>query len=971
MSHSIDKTDFFRTSDTTYQGCIIDPSTNKEVEVTIDFSDCSDTIIRAEQRRSMINKLFNDTLGRHEKKLIGLGFQTIDFRSNQRNFVLKPKTNIVLRIISLFFLFFKLTKSPSRVDYKISTAMLRSEWLFTPTLLVDLPASPPLQIDGIKEKIAIAKAYFDPFTKLATTLFQDYEPFHSWKDIKEHQHRDASRYFMCIEDDGLVAKLIKDKDVSKEVIRLALVAYRDFIHKQFGTSVITTIQTQYGFDLDDMIAQNQPLTPEIVYRVNVGTTHVEAADVEKLACDLKQKKPLGLRFEERVKSLGLVTDAIDLQNPEHFSKLAEVFQLTEAESDKIFTGRKLHGKITSWYTHGDEELFKPWVDQQELFQTCQKIPNRSWDCFYEDLAMILCKKHLHQTTLDPEMPYRVGALIPAPREVGQLQSYYKVTSWIHNSRGIFSYTLEPACSGSTLPVIKLYRSTAASAYTFDGASSITNDFNPLNSPGYEGSRFLEEHERYFFDKRTIPLWVGYHHLATKKLDCTSGLKEAYALLEASNRALIHEVESKYSKPSIKQFIRSHDSEFLDLIRDFPKENLIDFYNAWILLNRLRDIVKNHYEEDSTLVANLKNFLEKAAQSEGLEKRAKSLLSWWSKDAKSPTNEEATLMQKLKAYQEQACSQGFAREVLFRWSQYILAYAMAKKENIQSKIAQNIDFVGHSLGGACAERFMALYSAQRGRIPLPGKTISGRFFDDPAINDEDNQQFIDFGNSHSELLAALGAKFAIIRRQEASDPIPQSGETHLGATSTVEEQQKTWSWLRFDAAVQQASSKAEDPQVRDNVTAHGRMFAGASRKRGDWYRSLLHDLRLQFKKRGKLTKVDMKGLRKIWKIEKASGVDYKITHYCSKIQWNFDHHPTFEIWEDLHKLWKIPFPSWVTSKAAEYARSYLSAVFRSGLFFHILPKMISQIGRTTTNSAGHGEWKKYCDSNGVLVIKSSV
>ncbi|MCE5295388.1 MAG: hypothetical protein LLF94_12370 [Chlamydiales bacterium] len=954
------KTDFFRTADSTYLGYVTTQD-NRTLEVSVDFSDCPQSLIKPEQRREVVNKLFNDVLEAKDKEEIYRGAHTVDFRANNRNFVIKPKVDIWLQLISYIFTFFQINKSSNKVEYKITTALLRSERIFTPKLNVEVQSPTGLTIGDSLTKLKTAKAYCDPFTELATKLFQDFEQFHSWKDVKDHPLHDASSYHMVFDGSSLVAKSISDTQKKGDIV-YTLGIYRDFIVRQFGEEVLKRIQVHYGFDLEYMIQNKFPLTPEIVYRVNVGTTHLEITDIKKLVADIKASKTLPERLLERVKELGIPVHKIDIHNPEHFAKLVAVLSPSALEAEKVFTGRKLHGKIASWYTQGDDELYKPWVDQQELFQTCLKIPGReshkAWECFYEDLALILCKKHLHQKSLDDKAPYRVGALIPAPTQDGYPQRYYKVTSWIHNSRGIFSYTLEAACPGMNLPVIKLYRSTAASGYTLDGDSSITNDFNPLNSPGYEGAHFLDEHEKAFFDARTIPVWVGYQHFADKKLQAKCALQEVYDNLVAANEALQLEVKTKYKKPTLKEFVRKHDSEFLDLIRDVPKIGIKSYYKAWVQLNTLRHIVRNDSDEQD-----LKAFLESLLTNEELAPRAKSLLSWWNWEQKNPNEQENALLAKLQQHQTSCASKPLDRSTLGLWSRVLLEHAKANKEHIENKKAVHVDFVGHSLGAACAQRFLVHYTTSSGRIPVPGHTVFARVFDDPAINTEDNDAFIEFGNKHAQLLAALQSKFAIIRRQEAKDPIPQCGETHLGAMKTQEEVMRSYKWLRFDAAVHEASEKALEPQVRDYATAHGRLFAAATRKKGRWYRKLLKEAALKVSK----TNVEQQAI--LTDLQKNLGTDYKITHYCPKTQWNFDHFQPGDEWDSLHAIWKLPFPSFFTSKMAEQVRSYISAAFRSGFFGKVLPRMISQIGyRRDTSHVGHGEWQKHCDARRVFVVK---
>ena len=918
---------FFRTADTTYLGNV------NNAEFSLDFEDAQKAI-KPEERRELANALFFRVLSRDDKQKLSSGFKTLYFQSNGRNYLVQPKSSLIYRLVNWIARIFKIMKGGSKREFEVVRSYLPA-FIYTPKVVVDVSTKPHLSVHAGPSRLESAKAYQDPFTELSTTLFQDYEPFHNWVDVKDAPYRDASKYQLLFSNDSLVAKRIDDPSVTKRDRQKVLSAYKEFVYKQFGKDVIERIQTHYEFSLDKMIEEGSPLTAEIVYRINVGSTYIEEDDVTRLAEAIEAGKKLPERLQKRVGDI----QSLDLKKPADFAKLMDILQLDDQELKKALTGRMLHGKISSWYTQADETLYKPWVDQQEFLQTCRKIPERNWDCFYEDLAMILCKKHLHQRNSDNS--YRVGALIPAPKEKGKAQEYYKVTSWIHNSRGIYSYTLEPACAESSLSAIKLYRSTSISAYNLDGASSYKNDFNPVNPPGYEGSHLLEGYEKPFFDKRTIPVWVGYQLLAEQKL-AQGAHQEAKEALILANSALRESIEAKYKKPTLREHIREHDAEFMELIEKARDKGVIGGYTAWYLLNNcLRNSVKFKYDEHAKEAKYLKSFLERMG--------AKDLLSWWHLEHNRPAADEVTLLATLDNQQD-----------LSQWSKRLHEYAKSQGEDVASKRAQNLDFVGHSLGAACAQRFLVYYTAGKGRIALPGHSINARVFDDPAINRSDNKAFIEFGNKHAELLHALNSTYCITRRQETGDPVPQSGDVHLGATKTNEQFARTVRWLRFDAKLQQASSKARYPQIRDYKTAHGRLFAGGLTQSG-WLLNWLH------KKVRDLEKSDPEEAKRLQKIADTLGQpDYKTTYYDSRTQWIFDHPTNREIWQGLRKLWKLPFG--FDPVFAERLRTYLSAFFRSGFLYTILPKRIRQLAEPNPlDDKAHGDWKRMCDSKGVFVV----
>ncbi|MCE5293245.1 MAG: hypothetical protein LLF94_01355 [Chlamydiales bacterium] len=952
--------EFFRTSDTTYLGEISNPKNSEKMEVSVQFKSYLDRRIGPEQRRDIVTQVFNQMKDSDKDKICS-GEKDVYFRANGKVYYLTPKSHLFTRSVARVFRFLKLIKNPSKVEYKIKPSRTLNIFFRRPLLTIFSEKPPRLIIDDLAGVLRETTAYNDPFTELSTRLFQDFEPFHEWRDVKDEQNRDASQYQLVILGDSLAAVTRDVKKVTREQVQDTIKAYKKFVVDEFGQEVLDRIQTTYEFSLDTITA----LTPEIVYRINVGTSHIETSDVTMLADALHNNKPLPNRLERKVDRTTMQN--LDPKKPEDFATLMKILSHSEKDHEAIFTGRKLHGKISSWYTQGDEGRFKPWADQQEFTQTCFKIPERDWKCFYEDLAMILCKKHLHQKNLDGT--YRLGALIPAPRDGHNPQEYYKVTSWIHNSRGIFSYTLEPACPNSHLQVIKLYRSTSVSAYNLDGAASYKNDFNPINPPGYEGSHLLEQYEMPFFQERTIPVWVGYQHAAEINLVPGSLWAAKNALLSANNE-LILDIKSTYIKPTLKQFIRTHDSEFMDLIADARKNRLIGTYSSWYLLNNsLRNTVRYDYSESSKEVRHLKQFLELAATHPNTQKQAQKLLEVWNQPQRAPSAADNEFIQQLKSFEDQSasCPPSEQQQVLTDWNNFLHSHAVSLGENVEAKKAQSVDFVGHSLGAACAQRFLVAYTTDKRRIPLPNQQIAARLFDDPAIIQDDNDAFIQFGNKHGDLMASLKAKFAIVRRQEAGDPVPSSGDVHLGATKTSQEQARTYKWLQFDAAVQKASSKAIDPQVRDYTTAHGRLYAGAKVKKGKWYKNMVKEAQITLQMTHPDDKVQLEDLEKRQKA--AQRGDYKITHYDSTTQYQFDMPKDKEAWEHLSEIWDMPFR--FTPIYAERLRTYMSAAFRSGFFNSVVPAIIAQLAHDNPeDDIAHGDWKKHRKEDGVFVVKDT-
>ncbi len=921
------KLDFFRTSDTIYA---LEPNKVFNAEVSVDFEKCANVIKEPYQRYKIVHELFKQ-MDEEAKERVRSDVLPVYFRVGERKFILHPKSNLILRIIAYFLRFFKIIKNETKIEYSITESIL--PWFFyKPKIAMAWPEK-NLPIEAYNsEEYKSEDLYSDPFTRIAKKLFQKFEHIHSWRDV-EYDKLGGAKFQIIVENDHLVVR--DDSSVTDFQKQNAIIEYRKFVEKQFGKKIIDRIQVQYGFSFDRMIEQNQPLTAEVIYRINVGTSHVEVRDIKKLAKHLQSNRKVfpvreTLGIAKLTKNLELSgeqfsdwVNGLDINKEKDFARLMSIYELTDAEKEKIFTGRTIRGKISGWYTLGDGTKFKPWLDQQEFSQVCYKIRQRTWDdkrnwhCFIEDLAFVLCKKHLYQKQ-EGGKSFRVGAIIPAPN------GYYKVTSWINNTRGIFSYTLEPTCKDSNLPAIKLYRSTSSSRYSLDGTASYKNDFSPINSPGYEGSHHLfnKKVETDFFNSRTIPVWVAYHS------------QPGYDNLKRASQELIKEIEAKCEKPTLKQFIRTHDSDFLELIHKCRKNKLITRFEQWKLLdNSLRYAVRYGFDSKTNEIKKLEAFLREVpqklkaqieairdpelkakarAEAEILIKKAADLLEWWDGPAKNKTPEERELIVKLNEFIANSQDGGVLKE----WSDFLALKAKERKEDIASKTHQDLALVGHSLGGACAQRFMVYYSASTRRVPLPGHTLSAHIFDDPAINEEDNEAFIAFGNEHRKLLEKIKAKFIIVRRQEAGDFVPQSGEVHLGAVKNENEQKMEW--LDYDAVLQAVTSKAKSPDSRDYVTPHARKF-------GD---------------------------------EDEHGVVF--TRYDSHTQYQFDKPQDAQTWHKISELWELP--SRIQSDTTERVRTYFSAMHRSGIL-----KINSLSEDNPEDDELHGNHAGNLDENGVLAV----
>lgn len=441
-------------------------------------------------------------------------------------------------------------------------------------------------------------------------------------------------------------------------------------------------------------------------------------------------------------------------------------------------GRRIDRPIVHEYTNAGWSEYKPWVDMQELYQLYDDLVGaKDWVAYMELLTHLVSKKHIAWETATGAST--LGMLIPVfPGQEGIVR-WYEVSGWVRNAHGIYSYTLKAACEDPSLPPLRLYRSTSSCAYAIDGQSSLINDVNPFGSPGYEGAYLTDGEERAFVEENTLPLWQAYALAAEKAgISTTKGMGYLTRALEERKRPPI--------SLTLQQILRKHGALLHRLLITEHPACIV-----WLLRNV---IFGGGYKEylAKKQIEDLKKLLDNSPQSQALLRDLNS-----TNDFKEP--EEIS---------------GDGQEVL----KQLLG-------EIERKTERHFCFVGHSLGGGCAQRMMAQMVYWR-RVPFPDSRCAGYFFDEPGINEEDAEAFRHFGADHKELFKDLAVQFSITRRHEASDFVPITGEAHLGSAPDVAAAQELQKWCTCDFKIQKIQ---EAHYPRSSWYAHGTLFEGASIK----------------------------------------------------------------------------------------------------------------------------------------------
>jgi hypothetical protein len=757
------------------------------------------------------------------------------------------------------------------------------------------------------EQLLYAARFSNPYTFLAGMAFQRYEKDFTNKDAMVAYPANCD---MCLVEMDRDLVLQYKKGADPALHSATIQHYYDWLLQEHGKEKIHYIEHLYGLDFARMVSNGEPLTPEHVYRVNMGLTNLEGQDVQAFYDRLKQfaqqaeflvpetdlaqaflSKSLlfegeqaALHQAERRAVLGAIsafkgTAAVTVKDFLYWSKginlnqsfimdlpihqveqLVSIFALQPGERARALTGREIFESVLGWYNSGELQEYKPWLDQQQLMQAIAEYEESdNVEAFYELLAFVMVKMHLVRE--HPTEGYRVGALIPVPKSAGGVQQWYKISSCVSNGYGNFSFTLEGLGKDSTLPAMKLYRSTAASSYCMHGQGSLRSDINPLNSPGYLGRGLGDAYESLFFTQRSIPVWAAYAVHAQNKLaalDHTSDLALAQSIASSliqANNALENEHKRPFKVLSLRQLIRKHDAILVDMLSKEGRltSSLFSSETDLAQFGHTLDILKTKYILSNSNVAkaeqkrDAKVLLEllrqfaaydlKPGQRAALIELTSDLESHAIRDGAALKAEAANEMEQfkmeifneLKLYEARyfeslrSGSEIELFEILAQWTATLEAYAMEKKEHPSQKKADDLVILGHSLGGSLAQLHAHHFLTARHRVPLPNQTLKMYSFDGPGINREENDEFKKFGNTHAQLIKDMHIGFEVHHSQESGDLIAFGGEEHLGATFDQKEAEKVESWLRFTGEVFERKAQAAYATIAQSASAHATRF----------------------------------------------------------------------------------------------------------------------------------------------------
>lgn len=740
-----------------------------------------------------------------------------------------------------------------------------------PLCKLDMQARCPFNLQDEKRKKS--PPFGDAFTLLATRANQLYrEDFNQAK-------KGVEKLTIRTPVDGNHLELSYEEGASSNFMdnSKTVTDYYNFLNFTYGANKVRYIEYQFGLDFLKMQENNLPLRPEHIYKMNIGLGTIEIQDIEEMVGSLdkilKLEANLNLRqacgkvawpampayqiekllnaiegqkydkenitvadLRDWLNQRELLANAHEMKkfsamSPAQFQHCVNIVEFDAGERAAHYTGMKISGAMKSGYTKADATTFKPWVDQQQLSQQCERIrKSKAVDkekYFAEVLAHVICKQllvHPH-----PKEGYRVGMMLPLYPFADGIQHWYIVTSCINNTFGNVSYTLEPACHDPSLPAIKLFRSTASDKYTWDGQASIFSDANPINPPGYLAQRLLEDIQKAFFKERTIPIWVGYLSKAEELLTREpTDLKQLEMLLRNSTESLLEENPAIKAKPrNLPQLVSRYDDVLIALLQVIKTshsrtflhpdyilcENLLKKYSSHIaavsLEEQLADamslkiLCETYYNKSNNSLNGLIDFVTEL-ENNLIKNKISEIEEYNIADFKNKIND-------IEIYYKKEIHNIDSLKI---WISLLKARALIENEYPSQKIAQSINIDGHSLGGALAQLCTAeILNAKR--IPLPGYKIKLFAFDGPGIREDDNAHFLKQGLRHKELVKDC---FQVHLYFETKDFIGLGGENHLGSSHS-----DAAAWLQPIIAILTPKEDAQAKGIKGTSLSHETRF----------------------------------------------------------------------------------------------------------------------------------------------------
>lgn len=698
-------------------------------------------------------------------------------------------------------------------------------------------------------------AFNDPFTLLATeVLQQDETPFVAQAEC-------LGSYCFILENGTLQLKAL-ESNPSKDSMRAAVIAYRDFLKQAFGWRILDSVpqlfaeelsqyediftdptheeeqlfsylNNTFDIDFENMIKQNMPLFPDHIFKCNIGVYNIEMPQVESLYLrlvkklkqfsfdenislntsqdffaffdqltlpapnlfSLREKRGIYLsfiqsagtdlntaKFREYLNAFDTYVkgfenpgygEKIRELKPEIFHRLMEIlyvdsclFDHTVSTPQKCFTGRKIiHLAISGYKTMGNKKEYDPARNLFELFHLFPLLAEGNQAASYETLAHVVAKKSLWSEY--------------AMRPMERLSTTSSQQKSIRRVGRIFPF---PSQSGG-----KHWW------YYVDGLlNDGGGDVNYALVPCCKG---------YMLNVADNPA-TGIRAPLIKLYRSTASDPEA----ESSIDSLLADTNpNQIGSPNFKKG-DEYENAYFDRCT-------MPLWTAYLVIGDIDGAVNVFKDIAFTPLEDISLITTEAQKRTYLV----NFLAWqigeFSQDRNPLSLKNRTSLAQMRVSE-------FEKKLDAGLFSHYLTQTLEGKEWELSKLAQNIYFVGHSLGAALVQEAIFHFGPDDHRIPLVGCHFKCFAYDPPGVSMKTASKFLDFGRQNQELMVQLRQKWEIEFHFEFQDIVPQGGACFLGAQGYKRAQDE--SWLKISSQICKPKDSATD-LVMTTLPTHGRRF----------------------------------------------------------------------------------------------------------------------------------------------------
>ena len=600
-------------------------------------------------------------------------------------------------------------------------------------------ARQPLKIEGITTKSPIEfpftdwesfserlkqKPFSDPFTQLATQALQTVETdFVSERDIQ------GSCRLALNKEGQLRVALISLNDDPLENQRTVR-KYRDFVLKEFGPDHVEYTQYAYGFNFNDMIKRALPLLSDHVFKMNVGVNNVEMRHIEDLFKKLHLLR-LDLTAHPSKKTLEEILDYYhSAEAPVHLC-MREIRGLLASGKGEIinelslkaFLDRLIGNVIPDHLPHLMPEQFNAlvemlWLAPEDLERALTgRLIRHLAICGYKTMG----SPNQHDSSRDQA---ELLQLFPDLQKSEDWDNFYELLAHVAVKKTLYRKYLgennDPIWrAGLLIPAPQTKEKTnrwyCVSKVYDDGEGNLSYILLPA-AKGYR------------LDNRSLPMIHLYRSTNSNRnaIDSVGSIE--------------NDLNPRGAPGSLGEAIPQNYKGGFFFNRTIP---------LWV----------------AQLIYGVNQKSEDAIHS---YREALVELERYLKDCKSIDDDKLDKTNELQSSEN-------AEEM----RSFLIAQAENLRELPKYKRAQDLVFIGHSLGGALAQYGVHYFGPGVQRIPCPGYHFICRAYNGPATNASVDREFMAFGRKYRDLIKGLGQHWQIFHQFEYGDFVPEAGENHLG------------------------------------------------------------------------------------------------------------------------------------------------------------------------------------------------